>query len=273
MKDPRAMDSIELKVWLGQHLQNGEDAGTNLAIRREEAPYEEPALLWKSESGNYRKNLPLAVNDLLNEAVSKPWTPIAFNELMRLVEATRLKEVENSIERIVRKRMFLTADMGMQLHMQALRTLLALGWNGTLNFWFVQEKLLKNQWPALIFKGLSRHGLDVAFAHLPSLAVNKTAMQNILNLFPRIMEIESGGIAKLWERINVAKSELSAETAALAIEWFRLQNYPPLKSYVNPRYNSLLTAVRGIIGDINPKPLAAALGGKINHQNYAYATV
>ena len=270
MKNPREMSPGELKTWLSAHLQGVDSPAADIEIRRDEAPYEQPALFWKSGTESFRHSLRQAIIDLLDESAAKPWTPRAFNELMRVVEVAKLDEAEDSIEQIVRRRSFLTGTTGMQLHMQALRTLLALGWNGTLNFWLLQEKLLDGRWPALIFKGLSKHGLDVAFAHLATIVVSKTVMQDVLNLFPRIMETEPGGISKLWDGVNSIAPSLPAEAVALAKEWFRLQNYPPPKSFTDPRLDNLLVGIRGIVGDVNPKPTVAALAGRMNYRHYAY---
>jgi hypothetical protein len=70
-------------------------------------------------------------------------------------------------------------ESGAQLHILALRTLLALGWKGTPDFWRSQKELVGQHWPEIIFKGLVLHDLRMGFEALPELIASQEAMRGV----------------------------------------------------------------------------------------------
>src|ERR1039458_5026179 len=134
MKDPRNMTFNELKTWLRDRLQMRGAAAADISIRRDEAPYEQPAKLWESGSDTFRIDFRRAVMDLVAEAGAAPWEPAHFNELGLLIEATNLWEAITPLEDVAQSKRLLEHDHGPQLHMLALRTLLVLLWTGRSDF-------------------------------------------------------------------------------------------------------------------------------------------
>ena len=156
MKDPRQMTFTELKQWLADRLQMRGAAVADIDSRRDEAAYERPVELWKSGTDEFRNNFKQAVMDLITEAGDKPWQPEHFNELGLLLEAASLWEAIRPLETIAQSRQLLRHETGQQLQMLSLRTLLALGWKGTLDFWLAQKESVGTRWPAIIFEGLRK---------------------------------------------------------------------------------------------------------------------
>ena len=156
MKDPRNMTFNELKTWLNDRLQMRGTAAADINIRRDEAPYEQSAKLWKAGNDEFRMSFKRAVMDLVAEAGATPWEPAHFSELGLLIESANLWEAVTPLEDIAQSRRLLGQVHGPQLHMLALRTLLALRWTGTLDFWLAQKAAIGIRWPGIIFEGLTR---------------------------------------------------------------------------------------------------------------------
>jgi hypothetical protein len=226
MKDPRNMTFNELKTWLRDRLQMRGTAAADISIRRDEAPYEQPAKLWQSGSDTFRINFKRAVIDLIAEAGAAPWEPAHFNELGLLVEAANLWEAVTSLEDIAQSKRLLEHDHGPQLHMLALRTLLALRWTGTLDFWLAQKEAVGARWPGVIFEGLARQDVDLAFGQLSELVSSRETMREILHLFPGLMRDLRLGVSTLRERCRSVVDKLPPDAAAAMREWFRLRDYP-----------------------------------------------
>lgn len=226
MKDPQNMTFNELKTWLRNRLQMRGTAAADISIRRDEAPYEQPAKLWESGSDTFRLDFKRTVMDLVAEAGAAPWEPAHFNELGLLIEATNLWEAVTLLEEIAQSKRLLEHDHGPQLHMLALRTLLALRWTGTLDFWLAQKEAVGARWPGIIFEGLARQDVDLAFGQLSELVTSRETMREILQLFPGLMRDLRLGISTLHERCRSIADKLPPDAAAAMREWFRLRNYP-----------------------------------------------
>lgn len=199
MKDPLTMTPGELKDWLSNRLRMRGPASTGLDLRGDEAPYERPLHIWKTAKGNFQHEFLRAILALVEDAAVKAWDTNSFDQLVRLIEAGRIHEATAVLEAIAHSRILLTFRHGAQLRMQALRTLLALGWTGSLDFWQAQAEVIGVQWPGLIFKGLARHSIESAFSSLPSLAVDAKAMRQVLDLFPGLMRAQKLSLFYLRE--------------------------------------------------------------------------
>ena len=226
MKDSRNMTFNELKSWLRDRLQMRGNAAADVSIRRDEAPYEQPAKLWKAGDDEFRINFKRAVMDLIAEAGAAPWEPAHFNELGLLIEATNLWEAVTPLEDIAQSKRLLEHDHGPQLHMLALRTLLALRWTGTPDFWLGQKEAVGARWPGIIFEGLARQDVDLAFGHLPELVTSRETMREVLHLFPGLMRDLKLGVSTLRERCRSVVDKLPPDAAAAMRDWFRLRDYP-----------------------------------------------
>ena len=128
MKDPTQLRPDELKAWLRDHLQMRGSAAAAINIRHDESPFEKPAALWKGGDGTFRERLLQAVLDFIQESARGEWTPEALHQLGFLIEACPLPRTEAALEDLVQSQRLLRLEAGPQLHMLALRTLLALGW-------------------------------------------------------------------------------------------------------------------------------------------------
>jgi hypothetical protein len=201
-------------------------AAADISIRHDEAPYEQPAKLWQSGNDTFRINFMRAVMDLIAEAGAAPWEPAHFNELGLLIEATNLWEAVTPLEDVAQSKRLLEHDHGPQLHMLALRTLLALRGTGTPDFWLGQKEAVGARWPGIIFEGLARQDVDLAFGHLPELVTSRETMREVLHLFPGLMRDLKLGVSTLRERCRSVVDKLPPDAAAAMREWFRLRNYP-----------------------------------------------
>ena len=226
MKDPRNMTFNELKTWLRDRLQMRGTAAADISIRRDEAPYEQPAKLWKAGNDEFRMSFKRAVMDLVAEAGATPWEPAHFSELGLLIESANLWEAVTPLEDIAQSRRLLGHAHGPQLHMLALRTLLALRWTGTLDFWLAQKELVGARWPGIIFEGLAQQDVDLAFGQLPELVTSRETMREILHLFPGLMREHRLGISTLRERCRRVVDKLHPDAAEAMRDWFRRRNYP-----------------------------------------------
>ncbi len=253
MKDPHEMTFGELKSWLSDRLQLRGVAAADIDIRRDEAPYERPVQLWKAATGEFHNNFLRAVLDLISDAAAVPWDAKSFNELALLIEAGNFWEAVRPLEDIAHSKHLMRVAHGPQLHMLALRTLLALGWKGTPDFWLAQKELVAGRWPGVIFDGLAQHGLMKAFVQLPVLATSTETMRQILDLFPGIMRDLKVNMLELQEMSRRIVADLSTEAAESLREWFRLHNYP-LTAEVESKHPLLQAALRSFLGsDSAPK--------------------
>jgi hypothetical protein len=264
------MNAGELKNWLADRLRMRGPASADLDLRRDEAPYERPLQLWKTAEGNLHHEFLRAVLALVEEAADEAWEPESFDQLVRLIEAGRIGEAAGALETLAHSRRLLASDGGAQLHMQALRTLLALGWTGSLEFWQAQSAVVGSRWPGLIFRGLARNNLETAFAELPSLAVDAQAMRQVLDLFPGMMRNQKLTISDLRDLGFHVIGRLPQESANLFREWFALRD-APLPLVINVVHFSLKSAlVQELGGPVIARTRYAALVGS-TEQELEYA--
>lgn len=259
MKAPQKMSASELTVWLADWLSIRGPASAGLDLRRDEAPYEYPLRLWKTAKVKFHNEFIRAVLALVENAADGLWEPVPFDQLVRLIEAGKIYEAMAALEIIARSRKLLTVQYGAQLRMQALRTLLSLGWIGSIEFWQAQSKEICDRWPGLIFKGLASHSIEVAFSHLPQLVVDSAAMRQILDIFPGLMRAQRLPLYNLKELSRNIIEKLSPESATLLREWFALRN-DHLPIAMNIIHGSLKHALaQSLGGDVVPRTFVAAL--------------
>jgi hypothetical protein len=264
MNDPRTMNFSELKVWLRDRLHLRGTAAADINLQREEAPYERPVALWKSGSDDFRNDFRRAVLDLVAEAATQPWQPKPFNELSLLLETADLWEAVRPLESAARSPRLLQHDGGDQLHMLVLRTLLALGWTGTPEFWLAQKDLVGTRWPGIIFEGLARQDVDLAFSRLPDLASGQEGMRLVLQLFPGLMRDLSLGMSTLRTHASTIVDKLQPEAADTLREWFRLRDYPLIPTASGAK-SRLLVALGSFLGpDSAPRFRSPMLCGSPN---------
>lgn len=223
MKDPTQLGPDELKAWLRDHLQMRGSAATAINVRYDESPFEKPSALWKAGDEAFRDRLQQAVLDFIQESARGEWTPEAFHQLGFLIEACPLPRTATALEDLVQGQRLRHPEAGPQLHMLALRTLLALGWKGTPAFWKSQQPLIGDRWPSIIFEGLAYHDLDLAFDTLPKLARDPQSMREIFNLFPGLMRTAQISLQELVSQSGRIINKLEAEPASLLREWFSLR--------------------------------------------------
>lgn len=259
MKDPLNMIDGELTAWLADRLRMQGAASAGLDLRRDEAPYDYPLHLWKTIEGKFHHEFLRAVLALVENAADGLWEPMSFDQLVRLIEAGKIYDATAALETIARSRKLLTVQDGVQLRMQALRTLLALGWIGSIEFWQAQAKVIGARWPGLIFKGLAQHSIEAAFLHLPQLAVDSAAMRQVLDIFPGLMRQNRLPLYNLKELSRNIIEKLTLESATLLREWFALRNYH-LPIAMNIIHGSLKHAIARSLGiEVIPRTCVAAL--------------
>jgi hypothetical protein len=220
------MSFAELKSWLNDRLRMRGDAAADIDLRRDEAPYERPLKLWKTTSGEFHNDALRAILDLVEEATVAPWNPDAFNQLALLIEAGNFWEAIRPLEALAHSTGLLKQEHGPQLRMLALRTLLALGWKGSTDFWLSQQEVIGNRWPGVIFNGLAQNDLGIAFSRLPALITDAESMRDILNLLPGIMRDSRVNMASLREMSRRILPAIPPDAAETMSEWFFLRNYP-----------------------------------------------
>jgi hypothetical protein len=228
MKDALQMKYQELKSWLRDRLQMQGDAALDINTRIDESPYERPVKLLKTETDDFRYELKRAILDLVAEAGAQPWKPEHFHELAMLLEAANFWEAVGPLEDIVHSRKLLAHESGAQLHMLTLRTLLALGWKGTPDFWRSQKELVGQRWPGIIFEGLVLHDIRMGFEALPELVASQEAMREVLNLFPGLMLELKASMTTWRDECRRIVDKLPVEAADAMREWFRMRGFPVL---------------------------------------------
>lgn len=230
MKDPLTMTFNEFKSWLRDRLHLRGDATADIDLRREEAPYERPLTLWKSCPDEFRNDFKRSVEDLVEEAVKTPWELQPFHELSLLLEMAHFYEAVTPLERVAYSGTLLQSGGGGHLHMLVLRSLRALGWKGSPEFWNKQQTLIGKQWPGTVFAGLAGQGVAKAFRQLPQLAQDQQGMVQVLELFPGLMRKERLGIAELAKHSRSVLNDLNASAAKALEDWFKLQDCPLVSS-------------------------------------------
>ena len=266
MKDPSDMIHTELKEWLADRLRMRGPASADLNLRADEAPFEKPLRLWKIGADRFHHEFLRAVLTLVEEAAVEPWPAESFDQLMRLIEAGRILEATGALESLAHSHVFLANEHTAQLHMQTLRTLLAVGWTGSLEFWLAQERTVGSRWPALVFKGLARHDLNIAFDELPSLAIDGRSMRQILDLLPALMRDQHISLATLRDDSRRVLAYLAPEAANALKQWFAFReiHLTPIREIV---HISLSTALVDELGDeIVPRTYAAALVNEVEEE-------
>jgi hypothetical protein len=254
----------ELKAWLRDRLHLRGTAAADIDLRREEAPSERPAALWKSGSDEFRNDFKRAVLDLVDEAAVEPWQPKPFNELSLLLETADLWEAVRPLEDAAQSRRLLQHGNGAQLHMLVLRTLLALGWTGTPEFWLAQKDLVGARWPGIIFAGLAHQDVDRAFRQLPELVSDREGMRQVLTLFPGLMRDLRLGITTVQKHARSIVGRLRPDAAAALREWFQLRDYP-----LNPPASGARRGLRAALdsfleSESKPRHLSPMLCGTSN---------
>ena len=254
----------ELKAWLRDRLHMRGAAAADINLRREEAPYERPVALWKSGSDEFRNDFKRTVLDLVGEAATDPWPPKPFNELSLLLETAHLYEAVRPLESAAYSRLLLLHDGGAQLHMLVLRTLLALEWTGSLEFWLAQKGLVGARWPGIIFEGLARQDVELAFRKLPELLSDREGMRQVLALFPGLMRDLRLGITAVQKHARHIVGRLHPDAAGALREWFQLRDYP-LDSPGSGARSGLWAALASTLGpDSKPRYLSPMLCGTSN---------
>jgi len=270
MKDPKDMTFNDLKTWLRDRLQMRGAAAADINFRIDEAPYERPVQLWKSGSDEFRDNFKRAVLALIEEVGKGAWSPEHFHELALLIEEANLKDASRPLETIAQNRSLLKHETGQQLHMLALRTLLAVGWTGSLDFWLAQEELVGDRWPGIIFDGLAQQDVALAFDKLPELVDNQKTMRGILDLFPGLMRDLRLGISTLSCHCSSIVSKLPPDAAQAMRNWFSVRKYP-LDERMLTVNSSLIIGIRKNLpsGESAPRHLSPFL--VINNTSSSYA--
>lgn len=190
----------------------------DLDRRYEETPYDRALALWTQvQLGRGRRAFLRALEELLDDAVHQPWPPMHFHNLLALIELGRIEELIRPLEALAHSGGLRWRKDGVNRHVRVLRCLMALGWKGTgPSFWLDQwQSVLPRQHPELIFAGLSLHGADIAFQHLPDLASDAASARGVTHLFPTLVKQLSlqgliDRIRSCWDRLR-PKARLEIE--------------------------------------------------------------
>lgn len=220
------MSFHEMKAWLRDRLHLRGPAATDINLQGEEAPHERPVLLWKRGDDEFCNQFKRAVLALVEEATTEPWQSKPFNELCLMLESMDLWEAVRPLEVAAQSRRLLKRQQGVQLHMLVLRTLLALDWKGTPEFWLTQGDIVGHRWPGIIFEGLAHHDVESAFKRLPTLVTGPDGMRQVVQLFPGLMRELRLAASTLRDHASNIVGDLQPEASETLREWFRLRDAP-----------------------------------------------
>ncbi len=202
--------------------QRGEAAG-DINRRRQELPYHPLLAQYQQGSEALRARLSRVAFALLSESAAEPWPVEVLHYLLTLVEEIRLEPATETLKSLVNSRAWLDQPEGAKRQMFALRTLLGLGWLGDPKGWLRQHRLMDRAYPALVFRALAAHDVELAFGHIGSLAGNTDHAQQVLRLFPSLIERHS--LVKVRDLAKGIVPGLSSEVASTVSTWFEKRDY------------------------------------------------
>lgn len=223
MIDIQKLSDTELKAWLKDRLHLQGLPASDIDFRSGEAPFEKPIRVFKSAHDDFRERLQRLVNDLTEEAGSEPWSPESFHELSHLIEAGEFFRSIGHLESICMDPKLSATPAGIQIQMIAARTLLALGWKGTPDFWqspSVQSGI-GGRWPGIVIRGLVFHGIERALGMIPALAKTVEQLNDILLIFPALQREHSITLPDLQTSCSNLLPGLSPPVRARLTEWFQ----------------------------------------------------
>lgn len=224
MPDIEAMTFQELTVWLRDRLQRRGLAGAGISQRGQEMPYDAPLSAYTAGERSLREDLERACEQLLSEVTVDGWAAEHVHYLLALVERGQMLGTQKWLEGIACGKRWLARPDGRRLHMLALRTLLGLGWRGlSPQFWMQQHEHLGRDYPAIVFRGLTAHGVPNAFERLPEIATSREAVQPILRLMPSLIEQE--GADAVTQHVGNTIAALPSEVEDEIKVWFRSWGY------------------------------------------------
>ncbi len=217
----RALDDLDfdaLRDYARDLLHQRGVAASDINRRRQELPYHPLLAQYQQGSEALRARLSRVAFALLSETANESWPVEVLHYLLTLVEELRPDAATETLKSLVNSRAWLDQPEGAKRQMFALRTLLGLGWLGDPNGWLRQHRLMDRAYPALVFRALAGHDLELAFGHLGSLMENADHAQQVLRLFPSLIERHS--LVKVHDLAKGIAPGLSSEVASTLSAWF-----------------------------------------------------
>lgn len=214
----------DIAEFLRQRFQQRGPMAADSGTRETEFPYDLPLELWKQVSAPQRRDIRQAVGLLLDEIPADQWSAEAVEWLVSFIDEAGMIEVLPKLQYIVESGRWLRAhNDGLRHQMVALRTLLDLGWPGTIDFWRSLPDALNARYPALAFRGLLKRGLDQAFGHLPQLATDRRAVRRIVDVLSLLIRQE--GNERVCEALRGVCAQLDDDVVDEFERWFRAHRW------------------------------------------------
>jgi len=214
----------DIAEFLRQRFQERGPMAADSGTRETEFPYDLPLEFWKQASAPQRRDMWQAAILLLGEIPGGHWTAEAVEWLVSFIDEAGMIEAVPALRDVVESGRWLKAeDDGLRHQMVALRTLLDLGRACTPDFWRSLPAGLNARYPALAFRGLLKHGLDLAFSHLPHVATDPRAVRRIVDVLSSLIRDE--GSDAVCEKLRAVCPQLEHEVVAEFERWFRAHGW------------------------------------------------
>lgn len=212
----------ELKRVLYERLHGLASAGPPIAARIGDRPYFWIRRQYRIASNGLRDRISMALGEFLQRVVDRQdWPDFALGELLDLLQTAGERLIPEIRELIDRESFLQDAGTSKPAHAALLKCLIALNHNGSVEFWLKQHGLLGPDFGALVFSGLTGHGLDIAMSHLHEFAGNLNARRQLLGFLPvlvdRYGQEQVGAI--LRRQLPQLSSDARREFAEALVSW------------------------------------------------------
>lgn len=125
---------------------------------------------------------------LRNLIDGETWHETARAELLYLLQSAGAGVVPEIRKLVDRRTLLDDTETGQRFHAALLKCLINLNHHANPDFWLKQFECLGPEYGALVFSGLTGHGLDVAMSHLAQLSRDPHARQHIVHFLPVLVD-------------------------------------------------------------------------------------
>lgn len=212
----------ELKRVLYERLHGLASAGPPIAARIGDRPYFWIRRQYRIASNGLRDRISMALGEFLQRVVERQdWPDFALGELLDLLQTAGERLIPEIRELVDRESFLQDAGTSKPAHAALLKCLIALNRNGSVEFWLRQHGLLGPDFGALVFSGLTGHGLEIAMSHLHRFAVNLNARRQLRGFLPVLVDRYGQGqvTATLRQQLPQLNSDARREFEEALVSW------------------------------------------------------